>query len=146
ALVAVRDNERAAASLGVNVTVAKLYAFGVASVLAGLAGGLTALREPRVDFTAYVPLSSITVLLNTVIGGVGFIGGGVMGGANASGAFAQTMFSRIFTISDWFLFIVAMMSVAVVVQKQDGIAVDFVVIGRLFRRARGWVVARVPVL
>ena len=47
-LIAVRTNERAAAALGVSVVGAKLYAFVLGGVIAGLAGVLLAFRDPLI--------------------------------------------------------------------------------------------------
>ena len=79
-LLAVRDNERAAASIGVSVVGAKLYAFSFASGLAGLAGVLMAFRAPNVDFSQFDIFSSITLITIAVIGGIGYISGSAVGG------------------------------------------------------------------
>src|SRR6185295_5996005 len=50
-LLAVRSNERAAASLGINVIAAKLYAFAVAAAIAALGGVLLSMRQTNVEFT-----------------------------------------------------------------------------------------------
>ena len=57
--VAVRDNERAAAALGVSVYGVKLTAFGLAAGLAALGGTLLALRQTTVDFTQFNAFGSI---------------------------------------------------------------------------------------
>ena len=89
-LLAVRSNERAAASLGVSVFGAKLYAFGLGAAIAGLGGVMIAFRSPYVLLNTFDVFSSINALLFTVIGGIGYVGGAVVGGlisANALGAF-----------------------------------------------------------
>ena len=59
-MLAVRDNERAAAAEGVNVMRVKLLAFAIASFLAGLAGALVGYLYGNVSFDAYAPLASVT--------------------------------------------------------------------------------------
>ena len=55
-LIAVRTNERAAASLGISVFGVKLYAFAVASALAGLAWGiLVGFKGQVITYTQYTP-------------------------------------------------------------------------------------------
>ncbi|WP_433218328.1 ABC transporter permease subunit [Dactylosporangium sp. CS-047395] len=76
-LLAVRSNERAAAALGVNVLVGKLYAFAVASALAALAGVLLAFQGVAVLPAQFDVLTSITVIGMAVVGGIGTIGGAV---------------------------------------------------------------------
>jgi len=91
-LIAVRTNERAAASLGINVTAAKLWAFAIASGLAGLAGALLGLQYPNVDFTLYSVFSSIIVVLYAVLGGIGYVTGAIFGGTAVPGALDAQFF------------------------------------------------------
>jgi sulfate-transporting ATPase len=84
-LVAVRTNERAAASLGIGVIGAKLYAFGLSAAIAGLGGILLAFRSRSVLFAQFNVLASIQVVVQTVLGGIGFIGGALFGGSIAIG-------------------------------------------------------------
>jgi branched-chain amino acid transport system permease protein len=71
AMVAVRDNETAAAVMGVNLFSIKTLAFGISGAIAGVAGGLYALKLTLVD--ADVPLfglfGSVTLLVAMVVGG-----------------------------------------------------------------------------
>ncbi len=77
-LIAVRANERAAASLGISVVGAKLYAFGLAAAIAGLGGILLAFRTRSVLFTPFNLFNSIQVVVQAVIGGVVLIATVVM--------------------------------------------------------------------
>jgi branched-chain amino acid transport system permease protein len=71
AMVAVRDNETAAAVMGVNLFSIKTLVFGISGAIAGVAGGLYALKLTLVD--ADVPLfglfGSVTLLVAMVVGG-----------------------------------------------------------------------------
>ena len=49
-LIAVRTNERAAAALGINVMVAKLFAFSFASAIAALGGIVLAFRLSSISY------------------------------------------------------------------------------------------------
>ncbi|MEV4509309.1 branched-chain amino acid ABC transporter permease/ATP-binding protein [Dactylosporangium sp. NPDC049525] len=77
-LLAVRSNERAAAALGVNVYVGKVYAFALASALAALAGVLLAFQGVAVLPAQFDVLTSITVIGVSVVGGIGTIGGAML--------------------------------------------------------------------
>jgi sulfate-transporting ATPase len=80
-LLSVRDNERGAASNGVNVFTAKVLGFAIAGLLAGVGGIIQVFQQPLATFSAgYDPLTSINYLAYSVIGGIGFIGGTVFGG------------------------------------------------------------------
>ena len=59
-LIAVRANERAAAALGIDVRAAKLYAFGLSSAIAALAGVLTGFRSTSVVFSDFASFGSVT--------------------------------------------------------------------------------------
>jgi len=79
ALIAIRDNETAAETMGVNVTAYKLGVFGVSALIAGLAGGISVLREPFVNAGLFNIDLSITLLVIVVIGGVATIFGPAIG-------------------------------------------------------------------
>lgn len=105
-LIAVRTNERAAASLGINVTVAKLWAFAIASGLAGLAGALMGLQYPNVDFTIYSVFNSIIIILYAVLGGIGFVTGAVFGGTVVPGALDAQFFYQFIHFGTYVVIIV----------------------------------------
>ncbi|KPM55397.1 ABC transporter [Frankia sp. R43] len=99
-LVAVRGNERAAASLGISVYGAKLVSFALSAAIAGLGGVLLAFQSSYVDFNQFNVFNSIAVVINTVIGGVGFLLGGVIAGASTSGGLTSKIFGEIFPNGD----------------------------------------------
>ncbi len=134
-LVAVRDNERAAASVGVSVLAAKLYAFGVSTTLAALAGVLLAFRNTHISYEQYDVFSSIRYLLLSVLGGIGFIAGAVMGGASASEATVQQVLANWVTTGDKYLLVTAVLALFVLITNPDGVVGD--VLLRFRQLARG---------
>ena len=78
-LIAVRENEAAAAAFSVSPALAKLSAFAVSGGLAAFAGGL--LAGARVQFGAihFGPEESLRVVAMTIIGGLGSVAGSVLG-------------------------------------------------------------------
>jgi ABC-type branched-subunit amino acid transport system ATPase component/branched-subunit amino acid ABC-type transport system permease component len=80
-LIAVRTNERAAASLGISIVGAKLYAFGLSAALAGLGGIVLAFQQRNLGFGngEYDPFTSVLVVAFAVVGGVGFVSGAFLG-------------------------------------------------------------------
>ena len=80
-LVAIRDNETAAAVMGVNLTSTKVLVFGVSAALCSLSGVLFALRTGLVtpDSQNVTLLGSIVFLLIMVIGGSATLGGPIIG-------------------------------------------------------------------
>jgi branched-chain amino acid transport system permease protein len=79
-LMAVRDNEDAAGTLGVNAFRVKLGAFVLTSFLIGVAGGLLALRQVSIEPGAAFGLSwTINAIVMAAVGGVGTVLGPVIG-------------------------------------------------------------------
>ena len=85
-LVAVRDNEPAAATLTINPTVAKLTGFAVSGALAGFAGALYAVNQRGVFADAFGAEVSVRLFSMVVIGGLGTIGGALLGAGYVRGA------------------------------------------------------------
>jgi len=79
ALIAARDNELAAQSLGVNLLRTRLAAFGISGFIAAAAGGLLAFAQHGVQPLSYLPDVSVAVFLMAVIGGMGSIAGPLVG-------------------------------------------------------------------
>lgn len=81
AMMAVRDNESAAAALSIDPRVTKLTAFALSGALAALAGILYAGLIVNFSFGAslFDPGTSLTVLLMVILGGVTTVSGAVLG-------------------------------------------------------------------
>jgi ABC-type branched-subunit amino acid transport system ATPase component/branched-subunit amino acid ABC-type transport system permease component len=90
-LLALRANERAAASLGVSVAGAKLYAFSLAAVIASVGGVLYAFRNPSVVFSDFAAFTSVTVVGYGVIGGLGYTAGPLVGSTLQPGGIATNI-------------------------------------------------------
>jgi len=79
ALIAINDNEQAAASAAIAATRVKLAGFVVAGMMAGVAGGLDILLLRALNPGSFPPQDSITVFVYAVIGGLGSVVGVVTG-------------------------------------------------------------------
>ncbi|HET9020860.1 MAG TPA: branched-chain amino acid ABC transporter permease [Ornithinibacter sp.] len=77
--VAIREDERAAEAMGVNVFGLKLLAFAVGAFLAGLAGTIKAHQDTSVTPDQYVFLESAFLLSAVVLGGMGTVLGVLVG-------------------------------------------------------------------
>jgi ABC-type branched-subunit amino acid transport system ATPase component/ABC-type branched-subunit amino acid transport system permease subunit len=121
-LLAIRANERAAAALGVNVLGSKIAAFSYAAMIAGLGGILTTLYFPSALFSGYDAMTSITLMSNAVIGGVGFLLGPIIGGAGQNGGLGYQLLNTISSsaVTDLSL-IFAALTLIVLIQAPDGI-------------------------
>lgn len=78
-MVAVRDNPRQAASMGIDVTRTKLTAFVIAGGFSAAAGFLWTAGIGLADSTVFQPSRSLTLVAAVVIGGLGSVGGAVLG-------------------------------------------------------------------
>ena len=80
-LVAIRDNETAAAVMGVNLASTKALVFGLSAALWSLPGCLSALRTGNVtpDSSNITVLGAITFLVIMVVGGAGSLWGPIVG-------------------------------------------------------------------
>jgi branched-chain amino acid transport system permease protein len=79
AIVAVRENSRAASSYSVSPATTKLAAFAVSGALAAIAGVLFAYQAGGIDATTYGVDASLRIFVITVIGGLTSISGAVLG-------------------------------------------------------------------
>jgi branched-chain amino acid transport system permease protein len=79
AWVAIREDETAAAAMGVNTVRLKLLAFAIGAFLAGLAGTVNSHFGTQVSPEQYTFLDSITLLAAVVLGGMGTVPGALIG-------------------------------------------------------------------
>ncbi len=78
---AIREDQDAAAGLGINVSGTKLIAFGLAASIAGACGVFFAAQQRYVEPGSFVFWESLVIVLIVVVGGVGNILGMVLGAA-----------------------------------------------------------------
>jgi branched-chain amino acid transport system permease protein len=79
AMVAIRDSEISAQSLGVNLLYYKTIAFALSAFITGLAGALLGHKLKFISPDAFNIILSIQLLLMVVVGGLGSIHGAIYG-------------------------------------------------------------------
>jgi branched-chain amino acid transport system permease protein len=79
AWVAIREDETAAAAMGVNTVRLKLLAFAIGAFLAGTAGTVNAHFGTQISPEQYTFLDSVTLLAAVVLGGMGTVPGALIG-------------------------------------------------------------------
>jgi ABC-type branched-subunit amino acid transport system ATPase component/ABC-type branched-subunit amino acid transport system permease subunit len=119
-LLAIRANPQAAASLGVSPTLMKTYAFAFAGVIAAVCGALTESQMSYPDFSLFSTQSSINLVLQATIGGVGWIAGALTGGVAAAGGLASKALGLVVSPSNWLDVITAAALLLVIMQSPDG--------------------------
>ena len=78
AILAIRDNEIAAESCGIQTTYYKVMAFSFSAAFAGLAGGLYACYLGVLDPSSFGFMKSIEILVMVVLGGIGSMLGSIL--------------------------------------------------------------------
>ncbi len=78
AVLAIRDNEIAAESCGIQTTYYKVMAFAFSAAFAGLAGGLYACYLGVLDPSSFGFMKSIEILVMVVLGGMGSMLGSIV--------------------------------------------------------------------
>lgn len=79
-LVAVRDSEAAARSVGISVAAVRVTAFSLSAFIAAIAGALYAGTGGVAAANSFGPFNSIALLASGVVGGLGSAAGAVIGG------------------------------------------------------------------
>jgi sulfate-transporting ATPase len=122
-LIAVRTNERAAASLGISVFGVKLYAFAVSAALAAVAGILIGFTGQIITYDErFNVFASITSLGNAVIGGLGFVLGAVYGAPLAIGGIATRITDDISSGGGWDLILGPVVVFVILIAHSNGLA------------------------
>lgn len=105
-LIAVRGNERAAAALGIKVRWAKLYAFAVAAFISSIGISLLVFQASPVVFNngEIDPFQSVTITVDAVLGGVGYVLGPLVGATLQPGSVSNLFFGDLFgtNVTFWF--------------------------------------------
>jgi branched-chain amino acid transport system permease protein len=80
AWASIRESEPAALAAGVNITLYKMWAFALASFMAGVAGCLLAAQVGQPAAQSFQTQDSLTLLATTLIGGIYSLWGAVISG------------------------------------------------------------------
>jgi sulfate-transporting ATPase len=121
-LLAIRANERAAASLGISVVRAKLFAFAVASALAALGGIMLSFRTGAVAYDSFAPQSSLNAVAFTVIGGLGYVVGPLLGSPFVPGGIGNLFDPLFHGIEDYLPLIGGVTVIVLLLVHPDGSA------------------------
>ena len=121
-LLAIRSNERAAGSVGINVAQGKLMAFGLAAFIAGVGGALTGYMQGELTADSFAAFTSISLLAIVFVAGVGRIAGAVVAGVmfSAAGLFV-TFLNLHLSVGKYQAIVAGVALVLTAVQNPDGI-------------------------
>jgi sulfate-transporting ATPase len=132
-LLAVRSSERAAAAMGMSLTMAKTAAFVVGAALASLGGVLLAFQNSSVTYDPFDLLSSLNLVIFMLIGGVGFLLGPILGAIISPTGLAHYFFGSHASIQRWLIATGGLGLIMVLIFNPNGQAEQ---IGKLWKRGR----------
>lgn len=81
AIMSIRDDDIAAASIGVNVFIYKVMVFIISGMIAGLAGAFYAHYISYIDPSGFTTGQSMDIVILAIFGGLGSIPGAILGAA-----------------------------------------------------------------
>lgn len=114
--VAIREDEKAAEAMGVNVFGLKLFAFASGAFLAGVAGSIKAHQDVSVTPDQYVFLESAFLLAAVVLGGMGTIVGVIVGAV-----LLKLMPEKLRAVADYRLLIFGLLLVVMMRFRPEGL-------------------------
>jgi len=122
ALAFIREDEDAAAAMGINATRYKLYAYILGAVLGGLAGSFFAVRMASISPMSFGFMQSANVLLAVILGGMGKIPGVIIGAAFF--AIFPELFRNIPVVADMRMLFFGILLVVVMIFRPQGLWPD----------------------
>ena len=125
-MLAVRSNERAAAAAAIDPRAVKLIAFGISSVIAGLAGALYAYNFGSVSADRFDPFTALSLIAFAYAGGITLISGAVFAGLISTEALFPYALDKWFGINgNWFLLFGGAILIITLIQNPEGVAGAF---------------------
>ena len=143
--LAVRANERAAASAGIDVARTKLLAFGMSAGIAGIGGVMLGFKQVEVSSANFLYGLSLAILATAFLAGITSINGAMIGGLVLhAGALAATFSNYMFAGTNIDNFIPVLGGAGIIltaILHPEGIAPFF---SGPMRQAGTWLVGAIP--
>ena len=121
AMLAVRANERSAASAGISVVRIKLIGFAIGAFIAGLGGTLLAYKQTNVTFQTFSVFIGLTVFSTAYLAGITSVSGGVTAGLIAAGGIFFVVLDRAIDIGPWYAILSGVGVILTVIFNPEGI-------------------------
>jgi ABC-type branched-subunit amino acid transport system permease subunit len=141
AFLAIRSNERSAASIGLNVSGVKIMAFAVSAFLAGLSGAVTAYQFEALNIANYTALASVATFAFVFVAGISTISGSLLAGFLFTGGLAVALITRIVDFGQYQALVVGIGLIIMAVQNPDGMGL---LLGSQLTRLRRMVWRQAP--
>jgi branched-chain amino acid transport system permease protein len=141
AFLAVRANERAAASAGIDVRLVKIVGFALSAFLAGIAGCLLGYATGRISAGSFEIFAGLSVLAVAYVGGITSWSGALVAGALAPLGIVHALINHFWSTGDNYALVAGLLLILTAILNPTGIAgavpeqLDHV--RHLLRRRRG---------
>ncbi|MCR1786334.1 ABC transporter permease [Nocardioides carbamazepini] len=122
AFLAVRANERAAASVGIDVRQTKLIGFGVSAFIAGLAGCLIGYSAGQLSAESFSVFVGLQILAVTYLGGITSWGGAAVAGVIGPLGIIYVLFHDLFEMGDYYALVSGLALILTAILNPVGIA------------------------
>jgi sulfate-transporting ATPase len=121
AFIAIRDNERAAAALGLSVPATKCLAFSISAGIASVGGTLVVFASASAVFVNFDAFSSANIVILAAIGGIGYVLGPLPGSTLAAGGIGAEVAQYLFSgIGSYLALIAGVTLLVLLLQHPDG--------------------------
>ena len=121
-MLAVRSNERAAASIGITVAGIKLGAFALASFLAGLGGALIGYSRGQLSPESFGVFVGLSFLAIAYLGGITSASGAIVAGALSALGIVFVIFDRNLNLGAYYALFSGLSLILTVILNPVGIA------------------------
>ena len=120
AFLAVRSNERAASSTGVDIASTKLFGFFLAAFIAGVGGCLIGYSRGQLSVGSFTATGGLELLCMTCVGGITRISGAVIAGLIAPLGLLYTFLNTTLNVGEYYQLIAALALVVTVIFNPSG--------------------------
>lgn len=135
-MLAIRSNERAAASLGISVAQVKVKAFAIAAAVAGIGGVLMAFRFDSVVYSQFDTFSSLNLVSFSVIGGIGYVAGAAVASFMVPGGLVSLVAKHVPDLDRYLIIASGFVLVLTLIQHPNGVADSLARVGQRIRGGR----------
>jgi len=136
AFLAVRSNERAAASVGIDVAATKLLGFALSAFLAGIGGCLLGYSRGQLSAGSFTVMIGLTLLAMTYVGGITAFSGAVLAGIVGPLGIASVFLDKTLELGEYYELIAAGLLMLMAVLNPVGVAGAASEAGDRFREHR----------
>jgi branched-chain amino acid transport system permease protein len=120
--LAVRANERAAASAGINVRMTKLIGFGVSAFIAGVAGCLIGYSHGQLSAESFSVFVGLQILAVAYVGGITSFGGALVAGILGPLGFVYVLLHQLFEMGNYYALISGLGLILTAILNPSGLA------------------------